>query len=385
MKYLLILIVGAVLASCSVSEDSGGTTGESDLCHELAIQDSYLIKMKSGDVHSVQLGKNEVAVFLNDKQATIEIFEPLYKIMSTSFIESNEPDLAIKPHYSVLEPAGEGIKIGVVDSGVDIQHKNLHRAIDINRAEKWGRDGVDDDNNGYVDDVWGWNFVNDSPSIFDEVGHGTHIAGIIAAQPSENLSGVAPKAKLIVADFMDAAGGTTEHAYRSIQYVINRGAEIINASWGTPLCSKVLLSAFEEWNSMGILFVISAGNANKNIDLNPEYPASFNLSNKLTIGSVGDAGRLSRFSNYGSKIDLYAPGERILSTLPRYLAPAGVGRMSGTSMSAAYVTAGGALIKGMNRNLSPLQIVEILVASSDLIGGRPVINLRRAIESVPTH
>ncbi len=206
-----------------------------------------------------------------------------------------------------------GVIVAVVDTGCDLTHPDLAANIWTNPGEIPGN-GVDDDHNGYIDDVHGWDFVNNDPSPQDAVGHGTHVAGIIAAAGNNGIgvAGVAWRAGIMPLRFIDAFEiGTTADAIEAIQYALRQGARIINCSWGTSQRSRALEDVMDNADA---LFVTAAGNTSIDIDRDRFYPAGYNAANILSVAAGDQMGALAWFSNYGTaNVDVVAPGIRIYS------------------------------------------------------------------------
>jgi len=233
------------------------------------------------------------------------------------------------------------VVIGILDTGIDINHHELSGSIYINPNEI-ADNGIDDDGNGYIDDVYGWDFANDDASVYDSAEldlHGTYVAGIIAAKHNNGgIAGIAPNIKIMPLKFINGTTGYTCDAIEAIEYAMAMGIKIINCSFGGTDDNLALKDAMQ---NSGILFICAAGNRGGNSDDFPVYPASFDLPNIISVASVDTMGVLAGFSNFGSKIDVVAPGTNILSTSPDN----GYDYYSGTSSSAAIVTGIAALLK----------------------------------------
>jgi subtilisin family serine protease len=222
-----------------------------------------------------------------------------------------------------LSARGQGIVVAVMDSGVDFGHPDLAESRWVNTAEECGN-GRDDDGNGYVDDCYGWDFVNQDASPWDGNNHfhGTHVAGIIAARDNGvGVVGVAPEATIMDLRVLDTRGsGYTSYFAAAIRYAVDNGARVINMSLGSqPGTSRSgfgsVEQAVEYARSRGVLIVVAAGNDNVNIDSSPVWPANFAplYDNVLTVASTDYADRRSSFSNYGpNTVTLGAPGSDIL-------------------------------------------------------------------------
>ena len=232
-----------------------------------------------------------------------------------------------------------GVAIAIIDTGIRLDHEDLIDNLWRNPGEIPDND-VDDDNNGYVDDVFGVNTVKPSLPPDDDAGHGTHVAGIVGAvgDNERGVVGVAWAAELMAIKFMNASGrGSLDDAVEAIDYAVDNGAKVINASWGAPVESPSLELAMSRANSNGVFIVAAAGNENANIDRVFHHPASTDLPNVITVASATQSGHLSPFSNYGiGKTDLIAPGSDILSTWAD--SADAYSLSSGTSMAAPYVS-----------------------------------------------
>ena len=174
----------------------------------------------------------------------------------------------------------------------------------MNSAESNGTDGVDDDNNGYVDDFYGWDFWNNDNSLEDYNSHGTHVAGTIAARGNNEagITGVNWVAR-IMALRIGGVVGTVGEAAEAIEYAVDNGADIINASWSGSNFSQILYDAISYANENGVLFVAAAGNGGSdgigdNNDQIPAYPASYNLPNIIAVAATDQNDNLTSFSNF---------------------------------------------------------------------------------------
>lgn len=204
--------------------------------------------------------------------------------------------------------------VAVIDTGSNFHHPDLAANIWINGAEVPGN-GLDDDHNGYVDDVNGWDFADNDNTPQDATGHGTHVAGIIAAENDNymGISGVAPwQADIMAIRFMDAFdSGTVSDAIKAIDYAVDNGATIINCSWGSGGFSNSLYHAIE---AVDALFVCAAGNNGTDNDKDGFYPASYALDNVIAVAAGNQNDELAWFSNYGvDRVHVVAPGVSIYS------------------------------------------------------------------------
>lgn len=270
------------------------------------------------------------------------------------------------------------VVVGIIDSGVDYTHPDLSSNIWTNPGEI-PNDGIDNDGNGYIDDVHGWNFAEDTNDPMDDNGHGTHCAGIIAAAGNNGIgvTGVTWGAQIAALKFLDADGsGTTSAAIEAINYANMMGIPITNNSWGGGGYSQALHDAISESG----LFITAAGNEGTNDDTYASYPASFTCSNIISVAATDRYDRLASFSCYGkTSVDIAAPGVSIYSSVPG----SSYEYMSGTSMATPYVTGAAVLLKEYDPSLSASEIKARILNSADkvsslrnkvLTGGRLNIN-----------
>ena len=238
---------------------------------------------------------------------------------------------------------GDDIVVAIMDTGVDDSHPDLFDNMWRNPGEVAGN-GIDDDGNGYVDDVYGYDFVDGDGFAEDNWGHGTHVAGIAAAVGNDGygVPGLAYGAQIMALKFLDVdGGGYASQGAAAIRYAVDQGADVINMSFGGPGYSYAMRDAIEYAHDRGVMVSAAAGNESRDNDSSPSYPASYELDNVLSVAATDRRDRLSSFSNYGDSVDLAAPGSAIVSTWPgedwRYL--------SGTSMAAPFVAGAMALLR----------------------------------------
>lgn len=280
-------------------------------------------------------------------------------------------DINIKPAWALYDSSTKEhrqVIVAVIDTGIDIGHAELQNAMWVNEDEIPG-DGIDNDGNGYIDDVYGWNFFHNSNQVYvgDEDAHGTHAAGTISAERGGGgIAGITDNkyVKIMSLKALGSAEGVGEEAavVEAIRYAEANGASICNLSFGTTQYYPGLEAAMRDSN---MLFVISAGNGDLNgigidIDQIPDYPSSYRLPNAISVANLMFDGNLDKSSNYGSgTVDIAAPGTYILSTVNGN----GYGFMSGTSMSAPMVTGVAAMVYSYRTDLS-LQDVRTAVINS---------------------
>jgi len=237
---------------------------------------------------------------------------------------------------------GASCLVAVIDTGVQWSHPDLAANIWTNPEETAGN-REDDDRNGYVDDVRGWDFYANDNNPNDEGGHGTHVAGTIAAIGNNDagVAGIAWSCKVMPLRFLGRNGGSTTSAIAALQYAVNKGVKVSNNSWGGGGYSTALHDAIAASKNIGHVFVAAAGNSGVNADTSPMYPAAYNLDNIVSVAATDNQDRLASFSNYGeTSVDLGAPGVDIANT---YLNN-GYVYMSGTSMASPHVAGVAALV-----------------------------------------
>ena len=230
-----------------------------------------------------------------------------------------DADIDAREAWSVSTGSPD-VVVAVIDTGVELAHPDLAANIWVNEGEDCPgcrTNGTDDDGNGYVDDWRGWDFVNGDNNPTDDMGHGTHVSGTIAAVGNNGLgvAGVTWSTKIMPLKFLSAAGtGTVADAISAILYANANGAAILNSSWGGDEFSQALLDAIEQTDANGALFVAAAGNSYVNTDLEPNYPSDYEAENVVSVGATDQFDRRAWFSNYGTRtVDLGAPGTNIYS------------------------------------------------------------------------
>jgi len=253
--------------------------------------------------------------------------------------------------------------IAVIDSGADYNHPDLSDNVWTNGGEINDGNGIDDDSNGYIDDSKGWDFENNDNDPSDPDGHGTHVAGIIAAKGNNatGVTGVSWNSKIMLLKFTNAFGvGTTANEIRAIEYATAKGASIINLSVGGSAFSSSEKAAID---ASSAVVVCSAGNDGLDNDDTPVYPASYNSDNIISVAATDQDDDLAGLSNFGSvSVDVAAPGVNILSLKPGAAYQFG----SGTSMAAAFVSGIAALLKSKNSSWSNLNIKTAITGSVDV-------------------
>ena len=286
---------------------------------------------------------------------------------------NNEFGIGASTAWSLGKTGSSDVFVGIIDEGYQFSHTDLAANAGKNPKEIAGN-RKDDDRNGYVDDVYGWDFAGRNNSVYDgskskqniDV-HGTHVAGTIGGVGGNGLGvvGVCWKVKFISAKFLGATSGTTADAIRAVDYMTNlkkAGLNLVatNNSWGGGGYSQLLYDAINRANAEGILFIAAAGNSASNNNITQTYPANYDLPNVISVAAITSTGGLASFSNYGStRVHLGAPGAGIISTVPfnRYTS------YGGTSMATPHVTGAAALYKSINPSASAAEIKEAILNS----------------------
>jgi thermitase len=268
------------------------------------------------------------------------------------------------------QTGSRNVIVAVIDTGCDVHHPDLSNNIWRNAGEGGldrngdprSANGIDDDDNGFVDDFHGWNFSANNNDVSDEHGHGTHIAGIIGA---EHSGGISPHVSLMILKYFDAEATGAEnlrHTIAAIRYAVKMGADIINYSGGGVVRSAEEESVIRWAAAQGVLVVAAAGNEGVNSDFFHFYPADYDLPNILSVGAIDRNEQLMKVSNYGiHTVALAAPGKNIYSTLPN----GQYGYMSGTSQATAFATGVAALLIANDPAMrNPAALIQHLVSSA---------------------
>lgn len=257
---------------------------------------------------------------------------------------------------------GKGVIVAVLDTGIDYNHEDLKNNIWTNTKEIAGN-GIDDDSNGYVDDIQGWNFNNNNNNVLDNNGHGTHVSGTIAAENNGiGVTGIAYNSQIMAIKVLDEKGsGSYANIANGIRYAVDNGADVINLSLGSNSGNNAIKSAIEYASSKSVIVVMAAGN---NGDPTPSYPARYADKSGIAVGAVDQKNQLTDFSNRsGSQEIKYvtAPGKDIYSTVPNNK----YATYNGTSMAAPHVAGVVALMLSANPNLTESQVREIIISTAE--------------------
>lgn len=336
--------------------------GKANLKGVLSEGSVYHVAMKSENIESVQ------------QDPDVEFIEPNYyliKSASTSFSQNLAPVKVLQSWgISSAYSANNRPIVAVIDTGTDPNHRVFAQtgALWVNNGEI-PNNGIDDDFNGYVDDVSGWNFINNTKTFNDDEGHGTHVSGIIVGTSLDIFASTLDPAKIRIMPlkFLDSQGsGTTANAIKAVYYAVNNGAQVINCSWGGGSYSQSLHEALAFAYNRGIVVVAAAGNNAKNNDTVAMYPANYDVPSLISVAATTDNDNLASFSNYGPQlVQVGAPGYQVYST---YL-NGSYTFMSGTSMASPFVAGIAAMAIREAPALTGYQIKQLITSSVDVVNG----------------
>ncbi|OGV37711.1 MAG: hypothetical protein A2X48_09990 [Lentisphaerae bacterium GWF2_49_21] len=414
-----LMLLAAVLIGNPMFAQSAPPAGEEGTAPQiLVVPDQVIVKYKAGankalktaavhnrqgtavkrklskrlglDLLSLPKGADMAKVLASlNSDPDVEYAEPDYIVSCTAmpddpyFTDGKLWSMHNTGHYIAVEDAdidapeawdirtsAKDVVVAVVDTGIFYTHNDLKDNIWVNSGEIPGN-GIDDDGNGYIDDVHGINAIVPQETAqagnpLDDHKHGTHVAGTIGASGnnSTGVAGVVWEVKLMAVKFLDRTGtGTTSDAIQAVDYARQMGADIINCSWGGGGYSQSLQDAFRACNENGILVVCAAGNTKNDNDQSPYYPANYQLGNLVTVGATDNQDLPASFSSYGRKtVDLFAPGVMIYSSLNNqnsYTA------MSGTSMATPHVSGALAMLRAQFPQESPYAAVNRIISGVD--------------------
>ncbi len=298
----------------------------------------------------------------------------LWGLNNTGVYAGGTPDADIDaPEAWDIQTGSENVVVAVIDTGLDYNHVDLSSNAWTNPGEIPGN-GVDDDNNGYVDDFYGYDFYHGDSDPLDDHGHGTHCSGTIAAVGNNGIGivGINWRARIMALKAFNQYGsGSTLAAIASIEYVAmmkQRGIPVVamSNSWGNTTYSQSMHDAISAANDEGILFVAAAGNYSRDNDATPFYPASYNVPNVISVAASDYNDNLASFSCYGAtSVDLAAPGVSILSTVLGN----GYSYWNGTSMATPHVTGVAALVRAEFPGITHIDIKGRILGGVDPIPG----------------
>lgn len=348
----------------SFDESMGDVEVENDdeeLASSLGV---FIFKVPAGQVAQI--------IATLQSNPAVEFAEPNY--IAQAFFTPDDPDFGQQPYlWNIQVPqawdvttGSPGVVVAVIDTGVDVAHPDLATKIWSNLGEigtdPSGNDkrtnGADDDGDGYVDDWQGWNTVANTASVLDDHGHGTHVAGIIAADTNnmQGMAGVAPGALIMPLKALDSTGfGTYAQVAEAILYAADHGAQVINLSLGGPSPSGLLEAAIDYAYTHGSIVIAAVGDSGS---LGVNYPA--NYPNVVGVGATDSNSQLASFSTYGDAVNLVAPGVDIYSTYPSDT----YAQFSGSSMAAAHVSGVAALLASLPQFDTPDKIRAALQSSA---------------------
>ena len=271
------------------------------------------------------------------------------------------------------------VYVGIIDEGYMFAHPDLTANAGKNPGETAGNNR-DDDGNGFVDDVYGWDFAGNNNTVFDGAGddHGTHVAGTIGGAGGNGIgvAGVVWNVKMLNAKFLGSTGGTAANAIKAVDYFTNLKTRTSNPlpivatnnSWGGGGFSQALMDAIGRANAAEILFIAAAGNSGVNNDVTASYPSNYNVPNVIAVAAIASNGTLASFSQYGATtVDLGAPGVGILSTVPKSSkgkVVAAYASYDGTSMATPHVTGAAALYASINPGATAATIKAAILSSA---------------------
>ncbi len=346
-----------------------------------------------GDLHLVSLRKGlavDAAVSKLSSNSAVLYAQPNFIYHAS--VTPNDPQYSSQYGWNKISaPAAWGVTTGSpsivvndIDTGADLGHPDLAANIWTNALEASGAAGVDDDGNGYVDDIHGWNAITSTGVPQDDNGHGTHTAGTIAAVTNNSLgvAGANWNGKVMPCKFLDASGsGSTADAVECINYVIATkqhaasGADVrvSSNSWGGGGADASLKAGIDAMGAAGILWVNAAGNSAANNDCKPaaSYPSVYPSSNIIAVAATDSADGLASFSQYGkSTVDIGAPGVGIVSTCwapgsAEIPCSTGYTSLSGTSMATPHVAGVAALVLSVNPSLTVAQLKAQILRNGD--------------------
>lgn len=353
------------------------------------LSDSKKKKLKNKEPVKVSLGETFIFKGNEDKKAPVV---DQYALERIGFTPYTDPDSA----WNVVDAAQKNVVVAVVDSGLDLTHPDGPKYVWNNPLEI-PDNKIDDDNNGLVDDIHGWNFLDENHDFTDVRGHGTFVTGIIAAQTNNGvgIAGINPGAVIMPVKVADDEGETNSLSiYQGINYAVDHGAKVINVSLGGRTVSKLEQAAIARAYEMGALVVVAAGNSNENTMV--FGPSS--SPHILSVGEINYDGTRSTASNWGPNLGLVAPGEAIYSLCSKdnkHVLPSirqtGYFTLNGTSFSTPMVAATASLIWAKEPNLTGQQVADrILTTTSDMgdagwdaMYGTGLLNAAKALRAGP--
>jgi thermitase len=347
-----------------VHEPGSNAVERSAVRREARVRLVQPLALLQAEVAHVPAGRLREALRELNRHADVHFAEPDRRVRAMSdplFAELYGLQRIAAPAAWSLS-TGAGVTVAVVDTGIAFDHPDLTNRIAANPSEQLN--GIDDDRNGFRDDVRGWDFVNGDNASADDNGHGSHVSGTIAAERGNGvgIAGVAPGATVLPLKALDEAGeGYLSDVASAFDYAGRMGVPIVNASLGAHgEGSPTLEMVFERHPHT--LYIAAAGNEGRDIDVSPTWPCSARALNVLCVGASDEADRRAPFSSFGRRsVDLFAPGVDIVSTVDSTYAAA-----SGTSFAAPHIAGVAALVLSRNGG-SALAVKNAILAGADAV------------------
>lgn len=329
------------------------------------VKDLELIEAPHGPQQDISAIKNDPRVLYAEPDGVVQKTD-----MPNDFYFGNMWGLNNANNFDIDAPEAwslwkgdSNFMIADIDTGIDYNHPDLMANVWTNPGEIPG-DGIDNDGNGYIDDVHGYNFCNNTGDPFDDHAHGTHTAGTIGAVSNNGIgvTGINWNCKIVALKFLDASGsGYDSDIIRALDYCVKMNIKVSNNSYGGGDNLQSVRDAIENAkNACGHVFVCAAGNSNNNNDIAPFFPSNYDNDNLISVAAIDSNGNKASFSSYGQNtVDIAAPGVSILSTYPqnRYA------YFNGTSMATPHVCGVAALIYSLHPNWTYQQVIRRVLAT----------------------
>ena len=366
-EYLIQLKDGRTTSHLTQSDAANGNHAESSIRNIRALKytpNTYVVE-SAQSVVELKKNPNILHAEPNFKIHVLALSNDPYRDRNWGLNNSDVKgaDIHVAPLWQAGYTGSKRVIVAVLDTGVDYRHADL--AANIYRNSGESDNGQDNDRNGFVGDIHGWNCVDKNNNPMDVFGHGSHVAGIIGAVGNNGVgtAGVNWNVSILPVKMLgDDGTGDLASSLDGINYAILMKATVINASWGGDPYSQIFADTLKRAGQQGVLFVAAAGNDSADNDQAEFYPADYRLDNVISVAATDNYDNLASFSNYGANnVDVAAPGNEILSTTPnnsyKYL--------SGTSMAAPFVTGLVALLKSVNPSWSAQEIKQRIISSCD--------------------
>ena len=367
------LVTDATLHVLRISKDSQ----LKDAIDALKAEPSVLVAEPNFKFHTFDDGSPIDVGFLNDPD-----FDKTWGLKNTGQTDAAGQagkagsDINIVPVWQEGYHGSRKVLVAVIDTGIDWDHPDLKANLYTNPGESGpdAKPGQDNDHNGFVDDIHGWNFVANNNNSRDDHGHGSHCSGTIGGVGNNRIgvAGINWEVSLMPVKFLDAGGsGSLDAAVEAINYATLMKANVMSNSWGGGGYTETLKSAISKARDAGILFAAAAGNDSSDNDSTPTYPASYDVDNIVSVAATDNRDVIASFSNFGTKsVHVAAPGVKVYSTVKdgKY------DWMSGTSMATPHVSGIAALLFSADPSLTYAEIKDRLIKTSD-----PVQGLKRKV------